>query len=176
MSEPPYRDPDFDPDFDEERPAPPSARRSAASRPTPLGTAVIGGLVGAVLMAVLLMFIGGNPFSDVNEVHYQQFTVATVSEEGDRICWSREPDRRDAPLDCAILALDPRVAVPQEGDEIMAGIVTLRTPGGVEIQQLVFAGPPSGEAPVTETASPAPGSDATEDAADEAGTPTAPSS
>lgn len=173
MSEPPHREPDFDEHFDEERPAPAPARRPAASRPTPLGTAVVGGLVGAVLMAILLIVIGGNPFSDVNEVHYEQFTVATVSEEGDRLCWSREPDRRDAPLDCAILALDPRVAVPQEGDEIMAGIVTLRTPGGVEVQQLVFAGPPSGEAPVTETASPAPGADATEDAATEGASPTA---
>lgn len=151
MSQPPRDDWDQeDWETDEGPPSPASAsRRPAGARPTPLAIGLGGAVAGALVMAVLLFIAGGNPFSNTNEVRYEEITVATVSPEGDRLCWSTEPERRDAPLNCAILALDPRVAMPGEGDRILAGISTLKTPGGIEVQQIVFAGPPGGEAPAT---------------------------
>jgi hypothetical protein len=115
-------------------------------------------LAGFVLAAVLLLAIGGNPFSDTNEVVYRDITVGSVSPGADQLCWSDRPGQRDAPQQCAILTLDPEGEVPEPGDEVTAGLVRLSTPDGEERLQIIFvsdAAATPGEQP-----SPEPGTDA----------------
>jgi len=103
---------------------------------TPLGAGVAGLLIGALLMGIVLSAVGGNPFSDANDVVYRDIVVSDISV--DRICWSTDPGRRDAQLDCAILSIDPTAAVPEEGERVTVGVVNLRTPDGVRATQVVY--------------------------------------
>lgn len=113
-------------------------RREPGSR---VGVLLVGLLVGAAIMAIVWLLIGGNPLSDSNEVLYREVVVADVTEERDSMCWSQDPQRRDSPQECAILALDPAVESPQPGDALTIGLVQLRPPDGTEAQQVVYAAP-----------------------------------
>ena len=116
-------------------------RREPGSR---VGVLLVGLLIGAAIMAVVWVLVGGNPLSDSNEVVYREVVVADVTEERDSMCWSQDPQRRDAPQECAILALDPAVESPQPGDALTIGLVQLRPPDGTEAQQVVYAVPAGG--------------------------------
>lgn len=115
--------------------------REPAPRANPAVAGLVGLGVGVVLTAVALFLVGGNPFSDTNEVVFQQVTIAAI--DSDRICWSQDPQRRDAPLECAVLALDPALAQPEEGDDVVIGVVDLEGPD-VEVRQVVYAAPATG--------------------------------
>ena len=93
-------------------------------------------------MTVVWIAVAGNPFSDANEVVFRDVIVSDVTEARDSLCWSEDPQRRDAPQECAILALDPAIEPPQPGDAVTIGIVQLRAPDGTEAQQVVHAAPP----------------------------------
>jgi hypothetical protein len=114
-------------------------------------------LAGFVLAAVLLLVVGGNPFSDTNEVVYRDITVGSVSPGEDQLCWSDRPGQRDAPQQCAILTLDPEGEAPEPGDEVTVGLVRLSTPDGEERLQIIFV---SEAAATTGEPSPEPGADA----------------
>jgi hypothetical protein len=117
------------------------AERSGGSRPGPTSYVLIGVLVGLVIGFVLAWLLGGNPFSQANRVVYTEVVVGSVTEEADQICWAEDPDRRDSPQTCAILALDPEIDVPETGDRVTIGIVELRTPDDAELTQVVYVGP-----------------------------------
>jgi hypothetical protein len=124
-------------------------RREAGSR---VGVLFAGLIVGALVMTGVWVGIAGNPLSDNNEVVYSQITVADVSAEGDTLCWSEDPQRRDAAQLCAILALDRVIEVPNPGDTVTIGLVMLAPPDREPVRQIVFIGPrdPSAEdAPAT---------------------------
>ena len=114
-------------------------RREAGSR---VGVLFAGLIVGALVMTAVWVGIAGNPLSDDNEVTYEQITVADVSEEGDTLCWSEDPRRRDAAQLCAILALDRVLEVPSPGDTVVIGLVMLAPPDREPVRQIVFVGPP----------------------------------
>lgn len=131
----------FDEEYDEE-PAPAAYARPARRTPggaTPLGAGLAGLVIGALLAGIGLTLIGGNPFSDVNDVVYQQVVVADISEQGDVLCWPKDPENRGSDRSCAILALDPAAAVPEEGERITVGLVKLRPPDGKVVTQAVYA-------------------------------------
>ena len=111
-----------------------------------VGVLFAGLIVGALVMTGIWVGIAGNPLSDTNEVVYSQVTVADVSAEGDTLCWSEDPGRRDAAQLCAILALDRVIEVPQPGDNVVIGMVMLHPPDREATRQVVFIGP--GEASV----------------------------
>jgi hypothetical protein len=99
----------------------------------------------------------GNPFSSANEVAYRDVVVASVTGDADQLCWSDDPDRRDAPQTCAILALDPELEVPAAGDVVTIGVVELRPPDGAELRQVVYVAPAAADAPVgTDVGTPTP--------------------
>ena len=100
---------------------------------------LVGLLIGAIAATVAWVALAGNPLSDANEVVYETITVADVAPEGDQICWSRNPERRDAERVCAILALDPEVEPPATGDVVTIGRIDLRTPQGDEFRQVVYS-------------------------------------
>jgi hypothetical protein len=123
--------------------------------------ALVGLLVGVVLGLVLAGVLAGNPFSDTNRVTYQDIVVGSI--EPDRICWSADPDRRDADQECAILAVDPSLAVPQVGDSVTVGVVPMRAPDGSTFRQVAWVGgrgtspgvtPPAGTTTGTPDATP----------------------
>jgi hypothetical protein len=103
--------------------------------------ALIGFAVGFLLAVVLLLFLTGNPLSSANEVRYLDVVVGPVSQTSDELCWSTDVEDPVASRTCAILALDPRAAVPDEGDEVTLGVVDIRAPGGQQQTQIVFAAP-----------------------------------
>jgi hypothetical protein len=109
---------------------------------------VLGVIVGFLLAALL----AGNPFSTANRVTYTDITIGSLQD--DQVCWSIEPGRRDSPQNCAILALDPSLALPQVGDLVTIGIVELRTPDGDQFRQVIWMSS-AGSGPFP--ASPAPG-------------------
>ena len=111
--------------------------RAPGSRVTVL---LVGLLIGAIAATVGWVALSGNPLSDANEVIYETILVADVTPENDQICWSRNPERRDAERLCAILALDPAVTPPEVGDAITIGRIELRTPQGDEFRQVVYTG------------------------------------
>lgn len=113
-----------------------------STRPGPMLYALAGLVLGALLGFGLAWAVGGNPLSDANEVEFMQLTVASVSEEGDRLCWADDPDRRDSPLQCAVLALDPAVELPEEGDRVTAGLVRVDAPDGTVLRQVIHTGLP----------------------------------
>lgn len=100
---------------------------------------LVGLLIGAIAVTVAWVALAGNPLSDDNEVVYETITVAEVAPEADQICWSRNPERRDAERVCAILALDPEVEPPAAGDVVTIGRIDLRTPQGDEFRQVVYS-------------------------------------
>ncbi|HVM18464.1 MAG TPA: hypothetical protein VM307_00725 [Egibacteraceae bacterium] len=106
-----------------------------------VGVLLVGLIIGALVMTGVWVGIAGNPLSDVNEVTYQEITVADVTEARDSICWSDDPDRRDATRQCAILALDPAVDPPSTGDVVVIGVTTLRPTRGEERTQVVYLAP-----------------------------------
>jgi hypothetical protein len=113
----------------------------AGSRLGPTSYVLIGLLVGALAAIVLLWVLLGNPFSSANEVVYTDVVVGSVTAAADQLCWAEDPDRRDSPQTCAILALDPEIAVPEPGDVVTIGLVDFRTPNGAEFQQVVHLAP-----------------------------------
>lgn len=139
----------FEDDYGDE-PAPAAYARPARRAPggaTPLGAGLAGLVIGALLAGIGLTLIGGNPFSDVNDVVYQQVIVADISEQGDVLCWPKDPENRGSDRSCAILALDPAAAVPEEGERVTVGLVKLRPPDGKVVTQAVYA---RGSAPAQE--------------------------
>lgn len=112
--------------------------------------ALIGGLVGFVVGLLLMIIWMGNPFSTANEIRYETLTVASVSGEQGRLCWSESPEDRDAPQECAILTLDPQSSVPEEGDTITAGLVDIGAPDGTTRTQIIYA-TPAEEEPTTDS-------------------------
>ena len=116
-------------------------RREPGSR---VGVLLVGLLLGAIIMTVVWVAIAGNPLSDDNEVVFRDVVISDVTEARDSLCWSEEPQRRDAPQECAILALDPAIDPPQPGDALTIGLVQLRTPDGTEAQQVVHVAPAAG--------------------------------
>lgn len=111
----------------------------------PTSFVLIGVLVGLVGGIVLIWVLRGNPFSSANEVVYTDVVVGSVTEDADRICWAEDPERRDSPQTCAILALDPELAVPAAGDLVTIGLVEFRTPDGSEFTQVVHVAPAAGD-------------------------------
>jgi hypothetical protein len=111
----------------------------------PTALVLIGVLVGALLAIVLLWVLRGNPFSSVNEVVYSEVIVGSVTDDEDQICWAQDPDRRDSQQECAILALDPELEVPEAGDLVTIGLVRFRTPDDSEFLQVVHVGPAEAE-------------------------------
>lgn len=99
---------------------------------------LVGLLIGAITATVAWVATAGNPLSDANEVVYETITVADVTPENDQLCWSRNPERRDAERLCAILALDPAVEPPSIGDFVTIGRTELRTPEGDAFRQVVY--------------------------------------
>lgn len=99
----------------------------------------VGLVIGAIAATVAWVALSGNPLSDANEVVYETITVADVTPANDQICWSRNPERRDAERLCAILALDPEVVPPAVGDVVTIGRIELRTPQGDEFRQVVYS-------------------------------------
>lgn len=125
--------------------------RAPGSRVTVL---LVGLLIGAIAATVGWVALAGNPLSDANEVIYETILVADITPENDQICWSRNPERRDAERLCAILALDPAVTPPEVGDTITIGRIELRTPQGDDFRQVVYTGEAGdAEEEVTERAS-----------------------
>ena len=129
-----------------------SYRREPGSR---IGVLLVGLLLGAVIMTAIWVGVAGNPLSDANEVIFREITVADVSEPRDSICWSDDPQRRDATQQCAILALDPEQQIPDPGDLVLVGVVTLRPARGEQRLQVVYAEPVAGaaDAAASETSS-----------------------
>lgn len=124
-----------------------------AVKSRPVAAGAMGLLVGAAVVFVLLWIVGGNPFSSVNEVEYREIVVEDISDDGDQICWSTDPGRRDAPQDCAILTMDPAAAAPEEGERVTIGIVEVDPPDGEARTQVVYV---RGAAP-SDTATEGPG-------------------
>ena len=114
-------------------------RRAPGSR---LGVLLVGLLVGALIMTAVWVAMAGNPLSDVNEVTFVDITVASLNETEDSICWSENPRRRDSVQRCAILGLDPKASVPQEGDQVTVGVVSLQPPTGSETRHVVYVSAP----------------------------------
>ncbi len=110
---------------------------------------LVGLIIGALAMTAVWVAVAGNPLSDTNEVTFFDITVASVNETRDSICWSENPRRRDAVQLCAILALDPKARVPEAGDEVTVGVVTLSPPEGSETRHVVYVTQPRGGAPVS---------------------------
>jgi hypothetical protein len=108
----------------------------------PTSFVLIGLLVGAIAGFAVAWVIGGNPLSAANEVTYREVVVNSVSEPADQLCWADDPERRDSPQTCAILALDPELEVPEPGDTVVIGLVELDTPDGAEFTQVVHVAPP----------------------------------
>lgn len=102
---------------------------------------LVGLVVGAAIMTAVWVGIAGNPLSDENEVVYETITVADVDTDRDTVCWSEDPGRRDAARLCAILALDPELALPEDGDRVVLGLVMLAPPGREPTRQAVFVAP-----------------------------------
>ncbi len=138
-------------------------RRAPARRLGPTSYLLIGLVIGLIAAVVLLWVTRGNPFSSANEVRYTDVVVGSVSDQADRLCWAEDPDRRDSPQTCAILALDPEIEVPVAGDRVTIGLVELRTPAGDELSQVVHV------APAASTGAPTEGGTGTEEPT-EAGT------
>jgi hypothetical protein len=124
-------------DFDES-----TALHEPRTRLGPTAFVLIGLLVGAVAGFALAWVVGGNPLSTVNEVAYREVIVNSVSADADQLCWADDPERRDSPQTCAILALDPALDVPAPGDTVMIGLVEFDTPDGAEFTQVVHVAPP----------------------------------
>ena len=144
---------DHDGDYDEpgaehERPA---RGRGGMGGATPLGAGLAGLLVGALLAGIVLIAVGGKPFYDANDVTYREIVIEDISDAGDQVCWAREPGRRDAPQDCAILAIDPAAAQPEEGERVTIGLGRLRPPEGDSVLQVVYV---RGSAPAESPAEP----------------------
>ena len=99
---------------------------------------MVGLVVGALIMTGVWVGIAGNPLSDENEVVYETITVASIDSDRDTVCWSEEPGRRDAAQLCAILALDPEVEIPEDGDRVVLGLVMLAPPGKEATRQAVY--------------------------------------
>jgi hypothetical protein len=118
---------------------------SGRTRPGPTSFVLVGLLVGVIAGFVLAWLIGGNPFSTANEVVYREVVVNSVSPNVDQLCWADEPERRDSPQTCAILALDPELEVPEPGDTVVIGLVDFDTPDGSEFTQVVHVAPPPPE-------------------------------
>ena len=133
-----YQDYAEDEYADEEPEAQAGRPRRARAGATPLGAGLAGLIVGALLAGIGLIAIGGNPFSDANDVVYREIVVSEISDAGDQICWSTEPGRRDAPQECAILAIDPAAAAPEDGERVTVGLVRLKPPTGDGVQQVVY--------------------------------------
>jgi hypothetical protein len=108
----------------------------------PTAYALIGLLVGVIGGFALAWVVGGNPFSTTNQVQYREVVVNSVSPDADQICWADDPDRRDSPQTCAILALDPEIDVPGPGDQVVIGLVELEPANGQTFTQVVHLGPP----------------------------------
>jgi hypothetical protein len=124
----------------------PSAEHSR-TRLGPSSFVLLGLVIGLLAGFGVAWAVGGNPLSDANQVAYREVVVNSVSAGGDQLCWADEPDRRDSPQTCAILALDPTLDVPEEGDTVVIGLVALDTPDGAESTQVVHvAAPPPREA------------------------------
>ena len=119
-------------------------RRQPGSR---LGVLLVGIIIGAIAMTAFWIWRAGNPLSTDNEVVFEQIMVADVSPEGDQICWSEEPARRDAEQLCAILALDPAAVPPQPGQTVTIGRAELRPPDADGTTQVVYVGPATGADP-----------------------------
>jgi hypothetical protein len=98
----------------------------------------VGLILGALGATIAWVATSGNPFSEANEIVYETITVADVTPTSDQICWSQNPERRDAERLCAILALDPAVEPPAPGDVVTIGRVQLRTPEGDDFRQVVY--------------------------------------
>lgn len=131
----------YDEQYDDEEPLEPEAPvrgRRGMGGATPLGAGLAGLIVGALLAGIGLIAVGGNPFSDANDVVYREIVVSEISDAGDQICWSTEPGRRDAPQECAILAIDPAAAAPEDGERVTVGLVRLKPPVGEGVQQVVY--------------------------------------
>ena len=129
-------------------------RRERGSR---VGVLLVGIVIGAVAMTVFWFWRAGNPLSDDNEIAFETITVADVSAEGDQICWSQEPARRDSEQLCAILALDPAATPPQPGQTVTIGRTQLRPPSGDGTTQVVYVGPASGSDPADTAPAATPG-------------------
>lgn len=110
----------------------------ASPRLTLFGAGVIGAVVGAVALFVLIVVLAGNPFSSTNEVQFRRITVASVTEEEDSVCWRVDPERRDSPQECAVLALDPAASLPERGERLVVGVLILDPPDGDAIRHLVY--------------------------------------
>ena len=124
-----------------EQPPPPDG---AADERAGMGrgkVALVAFFVGFVLAVVLLLLVAGNPLATANEVRYTDVVVGPVSQESDELCWSEDAGDPVDTRTCAILALDPRAPIPDEGDEVTLGVVDIRSPGGQEQTQIVFAAP-----------------------------------
>ncbi len=104
--------------------------------------ALLALLIGFVLGIMVMFLFTGNPFSSANEVSYMDVTVASIGESDDSLCWSSDPDDRDAPQECAILALDPQQQQPAVGDMVSIGIVEIAPPGQETRTQIVHTAPP----------------------------------
>jgi hypothetical protein len=107
----------------------------------PLVAALLAALVGFVLGVVAMWSLGGNPFSDSNEVTYRDVVVGSVGAEGDQLCWPRDPAQLDADQECAVLTLGPGVRPPDVGDEITIGVVALDPPDADARRQVVHVAP-----------------------------------
>lgn len=114
---------------------------ASGTRLGPTAFVLIGIGVGILVGFALAWVLGGNPLSDVNEVVYTEVVVNSVSPDEDQFCWADEPDRRDSPVTCAILALDPEIEVPEPGAIVVIGLVEFDTPDGAEFLQVVHIGP-----------------------------------
>jgi hypothetical protein len=125
---------DYDSEAQEERTA---AAGAAGRRLGPTSYILIGLLIGFLGALVLLWVLRGNPFSTVNEVVYTDVVVGSVTPDEDQLCWAQDPERRDSSQECAILALDPELEVPEAGDLVTIGLVRFRTPDGAEFSQVV---------------------------------------
>jgi hypothetical protein len=119
----------------------PADEAGGSRRAGPTSYVLIGLLVGLIGGFILAWVLGGNPFSRANEVVYTDVVVGSVTADADQICWAEDPDRRDSGQTCAILALDPELDVPEEGDVVTIGIVEFRTPDGSEFTQVVHVAP-----------------------------------
>ena len=114
-------------------------RHESGSR---ISVLLVGLVIGALALTAVWVAVAGNPLSDANEVTYVDITVASVNETEDSVCWSENPRRRDAVQLCAILALDPKARVPEVGDRVTVGVVSLRPPDGNETRHVVYVTAP----------------------------------
>ena len=124
-------------------------RREPGSR---VGVLFVGLLIGAAIMTIVWIVVAGNPLANTNEVVFRDIVVSDVTDDLDSLCWSQDPQRRDAPQECAILALDPALEPPQPGDALTIGVVQLRAPDGTEAQQVIHAVPSDASADEATTA------------------------